>query len=82
VNEWENYWQNVKEGGQDGRVFWDTAVQQATLEDLARFENHIDRELPLLDLGCGNGGRTRFMAQHFKKVFGLDVSSSAIQLAK
>jgi 2-polyprenyl-3-methyl-5-hydroxy-6-metoxy-1,4-benzoquinol methylase len=63
-------------------VFWDSAAERASREDFGRFKDHLDPDLPLLDLGCGNGRQSRFFAQHFKKVIGVDVSPSAIQLAQ
>jgi 2-polyprenyl-3-methyl-5-hydroxy-6-metoxy-1,4-benzoquinol methylase len=82
MNDWENYWKDIHETGTNGQVFWDSIAERASLEDLGRFKDHLDSELPLLDLGCGNGRQTRFLAQYFKKVIGVDVSPSAIHLAK
>jgi SAM-dependent methyltransferase len=42
----------------------------------------LDPDLPLLDLGCGNGRQTRFLSRYFSRVIGVDISPSAIQLAK
>jgi 2-polyprenyl-3-methyl-5-hydroxy-6-metoxy-1,4-benzoquinol methylase len=82
MNDWENYWKDIRQTGINGQVFWDTIAERASLEDLDRFKDHLDPGLPLLDLGCGNGRQTRFLAQHFKRVIGVDVSPSAIRLAK
>jgi SAM-dependent methyltransferase len=65
----------------DGQVFWDTEAENASKEDFLRFQNYMDPKLPILDLGCGNGRQTRFLAQHFKIAIGADVSPSAIHLA-
>lgn len=35
-----------------------------------------------MDIGCSNGRQTRFFAQHFSKVIGVDVSEAAIALAR
>jgi 2-polyprenyl-3-methyl-5-hydroxy-6-metoxy-1,4-benzoquinol methylase len=82
MNDWESYWKDIRETGVNGQVFWDSVVERAALEDLGRFKDHINGELPLLDLGCGNGRQTRFLAHHFKKVIGVDVSPSAVRLAE
>lgn len=82
MNDWESYWKDIHETGINGQVFWDSAAERASLEDMGRFKDHIDSQLPLLDLGCGNGRQTRFLAQHFNKVIGVDVSPSAIHLAQ
>lgn len=82
MNDWESYWKEIVESGAEGQVFWDSVAERASLEDFGRFKNYIDPELPLLDLGCGNGRQTRFLAQHFKKVIGVDISPSAVEMAK
>jgi 2-polyprenyl-3-methyl-5-hydroxy-6-metoxy-1,4-benzoquinol methylase len=82
MNDWESYWKEIDKTGLHGQVFWDSVPERAALEDFGRFKDHINFELPLLDLGCGNGRQTRFLAHHFKKVIGVDVSASAIHLAQ
>ena len=82
MNDWENYWNNVQQTGKEGQVFWDSVSEKAFLEDLLRFKNYLDLSLPIIDLGCGNGRQSRFLAKHFEKVIGVDVSESAIRLAK
>jgi len=37
---------------------------------------------PVLDVGCGNGTQTVFLAEHYSRVLGLEVSESAVQSAK
>ena len=81
MNDWENYWNNVQLTGKEGQVFWDSVSEKAFLEDLLRFKNYLDLSLPIIDLGCGNGRQSRFLAKHFEKVIGVDVSESAIRLA-
>jgi SAM-dependent methyltransferase len=82
MKDWESYWKAILKTGQGGQVFWDVEAEYASLEDLDRFQNYLDSKLPLLDLGCGNGRQSRFLAQHFAKVIGVDISVSAIELAK
>lgn len=81
MNDWETYWKEIDKTGVNGQVFWDTDAEYASMEDLNRFRNYMDLDLPILDLGCGNGRQTRFLAKHFKRAIGVDVSPSAIQLA-
>jgi SAM-dependent methyltransferase len=38
--------------------------------------------LPLVDLGCGNGTQTRFLARGFPRVVGVDLSLAAIEHAR
>ncbi len=82
MNDWESYWNNIRSSGADGQVFWDAVAERASLEDLRRFRDYMNPDLPILDLGCGNGRQSRFLAQHYKQVIGVDISPSAIELAK
>jgi SAM-dependent methyltransferase len=79
---WENYWQTIEKTGRDGQVLWDSEPEQASAEDLSRFQSFMDASLPLLDFGCGNGRQTRFLARHFPRVIGTDVSASALAKAR
>ena len=81
MSDWESYWKNISKTGEDGQVFWDTVADQAASQDFARFQPFMDQSLPILDLGCGNGRQTRFLANHFPLAIGADISASAIQLA-
>lgn len=40
------------------------------------------RDLPVADLGCGNGRQTMFLGQHFTTVIGTDISPAAIEQAR
>jgi SAM-dependent methyltransferase len=80
--QWESYWRTIHTTGPGGEVLWDSAPERASAEDLRRFVEHLDPSLPLVDLGCGNGRQSRFLARHFKQVIGIDVSPSAIELAR
>lgn len=79
---WESFWKTVDRTGADGEVPWDAAPQVAVAEDLPRFLPLMDRSVPILDLGCGNGRQSRYLAQYFDKVIGVDVAPSAVELAR
>jgi SAM-dependent methyltransferase len=79
---WENYWRTIETTGRDGQVLWDSEPERASAEDLERFRDYLDPSLPLLDFGCGNGRQTRFLARHFPRVIGTDVSASAVAKAR
>ncbi|HKI02410.1 MAG TPA: class I SAM-dependent methyltransferase [Thermoanaerobaculia bacterium] len=79
---WENYWKSIDKTGRSGQVLWDNEPERASAEDLKRFREHMDPSLPLLDFGCGNGRQTRYLARHFPRVIGTDVSPSAIVKAR
>jgi SAM-dependent methyltransferase len=79
---WEKFWKTVGKTGQDGEVVWDARPEIAAAEDLPRFQSYMDTTVPILDLGCGNGRQSRYLAQYFDKVIGADVAPSAIELAR
>jgi SAM-dependent methyltransferase len=80
---WENYWRTIQSTGRGGQVLWDNEPERASAEDLPRFRPHIlHPSLPLLDFGCGNGRQTRYLASHFDRVIGTDVSPSAVAKAR
>lgn len=79
--QWDSFWQTVHRTGRGGEVLWDNVPERAAAEDLRLFKRHVDDRIPLLDLGCGNGRQTRFLARHFRRVIGVDVSPAAVELA-
>ncbi len=84
-NEWEEYWHrnsNLALAGEDASSMWDVDVERAAAKDYARFKPFLDPNLPLLDLGCGNGMQTRRLADEHRQVIGADVSASVIETAK
>ena len=36
----------------------------------------------MIDMGCGNGTQTRFLANHFPRVLGTEISHAAVQIAQ
>lgn len=80
--QWNSYWGSVQSTGPDGEVLWDNVPERAAEEDLERFLPHMNPNLPILDLGCGNGRQSRFLAGHFRKVIGVDVAPAAITRAE
>ena len=80
LTSWENYWSTLS--GAPGEIFWDADPAHAAQQDLGLFQGYADPQLPLLDLGCGNGTQTRFLADHFSKVIGTEISPAAVELAQ
>ncbi|MBA2310194.1 MAG: class I SAM-dependent methyltransferase [Pseudonocardiales bacterium] len=76
---WENYWKSLS--GAPGEILWDVPPEQAAALDLAVFAEYVDPSLPMIDLGCGNGTQTRFLAEHFPTVIGTEISSQALAIA-
>ncbi|MFF1675542.1 class I SAM-dependent methyltransferase [Streptomyces sp. NPDC058256] len=78
---WEGFWREAPE--QQGAVFWDAEPVLTVGVHLAVFEPRlVDFELPLVDLGCGNGTQTRFLAERFTRLVGADISSAALDHAR
>ena len=79
---WEQYWGNVRSTGVGGDVLWDTGdlEEASTYVDLAR--SHLDRSIPLVDVGCGNGRFTRRLGPLFTETIGVDLSANAVARAR
>ena len=80
LTSWENFWSTST--GAPGEIFWDADPAHAAQQDLALFRDHADPQLPLVDLGCGNGTQTGFLANHFTRVIGTEISPAAVQIAQ
>ncbi len=80
LTSWESFWSTST--GAPGEIFWDADPAHAAQQDLALFQDYADPQLPLIDLGCGNGTQTRFLANHFARVIGTEISPAAVQIAQ
>ncbi|EFL35958.1 thiopurine S-methyltransferase superfamily [Streptomyces viridochromogenes DSM 40736] len=78
---WEGFWRAAS--AEPGAVFWDAEPALTAGPHLALFEPRLaDPALPLVDLGCGNGTQTRFLADRFPRVMGVDLSAAALDHAR
>ncbi|MFJ9038279.1 class I SAM-dependent methyltransferase [Streptomyces sp. NPDC102406] len=78
---WEGFWKDAPE--EPGSVFWDAEPALTVGPHLALFEARLTAAgLPLVDLGCGNGTQTRFLADRFPRVIGADLSAAALDRAR
>ncbi|MFC3574295.1 class I SAM-dependent methyltransferase [Streptomyces yaanensis] len=78
---WEGFWREAPD--EPGAVLWDAGPALTAGVHLPLFEPLLtDAALPLVDLGCGNGTQTRFLADRFPHVVGADLSSSALDHAR
>lgn len=78
---WEGFWRAAPE--EQGAVFWDAEPTLTVGIHLGLFEPHLaDRSLAMVDLGCGNGTQTRFLADRFRRVIGADLSAAAVDRAQ
>jgi len=80
LTSWESFWSTST--GAPGEIFWDADPAHAAQQDLVLFQDSADPQLPLIDLGCGNGTQTRFLADHFARVIGTEISPAAIEIAR
>jgi SAM-dependent methyltransferase len=80
VTSWERFWSTLT--GTPGEIFWDADPAHAAQHDLVLFQDHADPQRPLIDLGCGNGTQTRFLADHFARVIGTEISPTAVAIAQ
>ncbi|MFJ6833459.1 class I SAM-dependent methyltransferase [Streptomyces sp. NPDC091209] len=78
---WEGFWREAP--GEQGGVFWDADPALTAAVHLALFEPHLTApDLPLVDLGCGNGTQTRYLAERFPLVVGTDLAPAALDHAR
>ena len=77
---WESFWSTST--GAPGEIFWDADPAHAAQQDLTLFQEYADPQLPLVDLGCGNGTQTGFLANHFARVIGTEIAPAAVQIAQ
>ncbi|GGO87993.1 methyltransferase [Wenjunlia tyrosinilytica] len=77
---WESYWADLPDAPQE--AVWDAVPELATAVDLPLIERYFGNDLPVLDVGCGNGTQTRFLAGRFPRVIGVDFSEAALRLAR
>jgi SAM-dependent methyltransferase len=78
LDRWERWWSGIT--GAPGEIVWNAAESDLSA-DLEVIGDSFDRDLPVIDLGCGDGRQTRLLAHHFQTVVGVDISPSAIQRA-
>ena len=78
---WESFWSSLT--GEPGEVLWNVSPTLGAGLDFRRFQNlFATNKLPLVDVGCGDGSQTCFFAEHVARLIGVDVSASAIKLAR
>lgn len=78
---WEGFWREAPDG--PGEVFWDAGPEWTAAVHVPLFEPYLTAPaLPLVDLGCGNGTQTRYLADRFPTVIGADLSTAALDRAR
>ncbi|MCQ4083712.1 class I SAM-dependent methyltransferase [Streptomyces sp. RB6PN25] len=77
---WEGFWAAAPK--EAGAVIWDTAAADASAAHLPLFEPHFDASLPVVDVGCGNGTQTRYLAEVYDRAIGVDLARGAVERAR
>ncbi|UCM91125.1 class I SAM-dependent methyltransferase [Streptomyces marincola] len=78
---WDGFWRAAPPG--PNTVFWDAAPAEVAAAHLPHFAPHLAQPLPLVDVGCGNGTQTVFLAErHAGPVLGVDLSAEAVARAR
>ncbi|MEU4502278.1 class I SAM-dependent methyltransferase [Streptomyces sp. NPDC024089] len=77
---WEGYWSATSDT--PGEAIWDSDPSLTSVPDTELLLPHADTSLPVVDLGCGNGTQTRYLATRFARAIGVDLSYAAIEHAR
>lgn len=77
---WESYWQETSDA--PGEAIWDSDPSLTAVPHCEILLPHADPALPVVDLGCGNGTQTRYLATRFPRAVGVDLSHAAIEHAR
>jgi SAM-dependent methyltransferase len=78
---WNAFWSGVDATGDGGDVLWDASASAEAARYVDLLAAHGRPELPVVDIGCGNGRFTRLLASRFPRAIGVDLSPHAIALA-
>ncbi|MFK4221756.1 class I SAM-dependent methyltransferase [Streptomyces sp. NPDC019890] len=77
---WESYWRETTDA--PGEAIWDSDPSLTAEPHTELLLPHVDSALPIVDLGCGNGTQTRYLAGRFPKAVGVDLAHAAIEHAR
>ncbi|WP_406456922.1 class I SAM-dependent methyltransferase [Streptomyces sp. NBC_00876] len=77
---WEGFWSATSDA--PGEAIWDAEPSLSAVPHSELLLPYADASLPVVDLGCGNGTQTRYLATRFARAIGVDLSPSAIGHAR
>lgn len=77
---WEGFWSTTSD--EPGEAIWDSAPSLSAVPHSELLLPYADASLPVVDLGCGNGTQTRYLATRFPRAIGVDLSHAAIGHAR
>ncbi|WP_165547095.1 class I SAM-dependent methyltransferase [Kribbella sindirgiensis] len=75
---WDSYWRDLPAG--QGEALWDGDPASSVPYELV--SGHLHPELPLIDVGCGNGTHAGALADRFPTILGVDISVAALDRAR
>lgn len=82
---YSNYWSEFYRKTyveNSGKALWDVDPVLSAGKDIIQFSQWMDSTLPLLDIGCGTGAPTAYLADHFSMVIGIDTAEEAVAIAR
>ena len=79
---WDRYWAGITTTGDGGDVLWDASSSDEPDRYADLLALHADPDLPVVDVGCGNGRFSRALATRFAHVVGTDLSAHAVARAR
>ncbi|MFF8726383.1 class I SAM-dependent methyltransferase [Streptomyces sp. NPDC015171] len=77
---WESYWRETSDAR--GEAIWDADASLSAAPHSELLLPHADPDRTILDLGCGNGTQTRYLATRFARAVGVDLSHAAVEHAR
>ncbi|MFI9250295.1 class I SAM-dependent methyltransferase [Streptomyces sp. NPDC053069] len=77
---WESYWSETSD--EAGEAIWDCDPALSAAPHSALLLPHADPARTIVDLGCGNGTQTRYLATRFARAVGVDLSHAAVEHAR
>ncbi|CAL9288963.1 class I SAM-dependent methyltransferase [Streptomyces sp. SudanB182_2057] len=77
---WESYWSETS--GARGEAIWDSDPALSAAPHSELLLPHADPDRTIVDLGCGNGTQTRYLATRFARAVGVDLSHAAVAHAR
>ncbi|MFC9928004.1 class I SAM-dependent methyltransferase [Streptomyces sp. NPDC127190] len=77
---WESYWSATSEAR--GEAIWDSDPSLGAAPHAELLLPYADPGRTVVDLGCGNGTQTRYLATRFARAVGVDLSHAAVAHAR
>ncbi|MFT4664333.1 MAG: SAM-dependent methyltransferase [Polaribacter sp.] len=77
---WDQLYRQLKATNEP--ALWEVPPSMGVIPDFAIFESSFNSNLPVVDVGCGSGFQTNFLASKYAQVVGIDASKKAIAMAQ